>query len=81
MNLEAGVFLRNLRAYSNRQSVYINDKTVALLSDIVSYIDELVHKANMFGIQHENNIEFLDDLDERHYELRRNIMCRLCIVS
>ena len=81
MNVEIGVFLRNIRSYTNRKDARISNKTVALLLDAVSCIDKLVNTVKVADeMVNEIGIEFLENLDERYYELRQNIVCRMCIV-
>lgn len=79
--MEIGVFLRNIRAYTNRKDARISNKTVALLLDAVSCIDKLVSTVNVADdVMNEIGIEFLENLDDRYYELRQSIVCRMCIV-
>lgn len=77
--MEIGVFLRIMRSYISRTDVAIGKKTVDLLLEVLSCIEDLGVK--VVDIQNETDADFLNGLDERDYELRRNIMCRLCIVS
>lgn len=53
---------------------------MTLLMDAIYSINRLVDKADTVDVQ-ENSIDHLDDLDERHYDVRHNIMCRMCFVS
>lgn len=68
-----------MRSYISRKDVAIGNKTADLLLEVVSCIEELGDK--VVNIPNESDADFLNGLDERDYELRRNIMCRLCIVS
>ncbi|XP_055326666.1 G-rich sequence factor 1-like isoform X2 [Sitodiplosis mosellana] len=80
LNVEVGVFLRNINAYTNRKDACIGNQTVALLIDAISCIDKLVNTAKIADeMMNETSIDFLDNLDERYFELRRNIVCRMCI--
>lgn len=80
-NIEIGVFLRRLRLYSDRKMVKVNEKTHALLLDTIDCIDKLIANSEMDGADtNNNNVDFLFDLNEQHFDLRQYIMCRLCIV-
>lgn len=80
-NIEIGVFLRRLRLYSDRETAKVNEKTHALLLDTIDCIDKLIANSEMVGADtNNNNVDFLFDLNEQHFDLRQYIMCRLCIV-
>lgn len=79
--MEIGVFIYQLRSFTERKNVQIGGETVKLLLEAVSNIDELVGNATEIHLPNEASVDFLKTLDRRHYELRRNIMCRICIVS
>lgn len=54
---------------------------MALLLDAICEVDKLVNHATQVDIKNEISVDFLNNLDERYYELRRNFVCRMCIVS
>lgn len=81
--MEIGAFLHNLRRFvAGRQQIFIGNKTIHLLDDTVTFIqDELITKAKVTVVPNETNTNFLQDLDSSHFELHRTIMCRLCNVN
>lgn len=89
LNTEIVVFLQNLRKFAADQQVAIPDqkvvigkRTVDLLYEIVSFIEEeLMKKSDVIDVANEINPSFLNDLDQSHFELHRNIVCRLCNVN
>lgn len=84
MNVEIGVFLHNLHRFVAffDQQVSIGNKTIHLLDDTVTYIqDELLTKAKVIELPNETNTNFLQEMDPSHFELHRSIMCRLCNVN
>lgn len=80
-NVEIGVFLRYLHYFSNIECVKIGEQTVELLQAIVNLIAELMNKAEIVKLSERTDVDFLIDLDEHRYELRRCILCRHCFVS
>lgn len=83
--MEIGVFLHNLRrfvAVCGRQQISVGSKTIHLLDDTVTFIqDELITKAKVKEVANETNTNFLQEMDSSHFELQRTIMCRLCNVN
>lgn len=89
--MEISAFLRNLDLCNQLTDLKITDKTVELLQKAVASIDELFAKSeiishhdycNYFSSQSSNgDSDFVFGLDGNQYELRRHIMCRLCLVS
>lgn len=80
--MEIGQFLYNLRQYVACHPISIGEKTLELLLDTVSFIDdELIKKANVQKVPDEMNTNFLQELDSSHFELRRSALCLLCNVN
>lgn len=80
-NVEAGVFLHHLRLFNDIENAQIGKKTLAILMDIVTYIEKVVANKDHTDAQNETDLSFLHDLDRRQFELRQNIICRICSVS
>lgn len=80
LNIASAVFLRQLRIFSEHNKT-INGQTAELFMDIVQSIDELTGAAQMTPVKTESRTDFLFNLNEKHFDLRQYIMCRLCIVS
>lgn len=81
LNISTAVFLRQLRMFSEHKTIQINDQTAELFMDIVQSIDELIASAQIIPVKTESNVDFLFNLNEKHFDLRQYIMCRMCIVS
>lgn len=81
INIATAVFLRQLRMFSEQNTIQINEQTAELFMGVVQSIDHLIATAQMNPIKTENITDFLLDLNENHFDLRQYIMCRLCIVS
>lgn len=79
--MELAVFLHNMRAFGDAKTFTVGNKTIELISEAVCFMEEVIAKATFIDIKDEGSVDFLQQLDQQHYELRRNIMCRLCIVS
>lgn len=80
-NVEIAIFLRAIRGHINNSGSTINNKTQELLGELVSSIDDLAHNAKVINVPNNIDVDFLNDLDDRYYGLRQNIICRLCLVS
>lgn len=78
MNIEIAVFLRRLRMFSEQKK--INDKTTQMLFHIILDIDKLMANAEIVTTSEPNNVNFIFDLNEKQFDLRQYIMCRLCVV-
>lgn len=81
INIEIASFLRRLRMYSEQKNLQINDKTAEMLFDVVLNIDKMIANAEMVTTTEPNNANFIFDLNEKEFDLRQYIMCRLCVVS
>lgn len=81
INIEIGVFLRQMRRYSEQKNIQINDKTTELLLDVVDSIDRIIANSNLIPTTDNRNTNFIFDLNEQQFDIRQYIMCRLCIVS
>lgn len=81
LNIETGIFLRQLRLFSQQNSIQVNENTAELFMDVVQTIDQIIGSAEMVPAKNSDSIKFLSDLNEQQFDLRQNIMCRLCIVS
>lgn len=79
-NIEIGLFLRYVQAFSNIDNVEISSRTEYLLQNARHYIDHILSAAKTLPTD-ETDDEFLFDLDERLYEFRRYIFCQTCNVS
>lgn len=80
LHSEITAFLRNLKLFIGNENLIITDTTVALLEDTILAIDRLVASAEISSYSDSNGTDFVFQLDEDHFELRRHIMCRLCLV-
>lgn len=82
LNIASAVFLRQLRMFSERnKTIQINEQTAENFMDIVQSIEQLTATAEMIPVKTESPIDFLFNLNEKHFDLRQYIMCRMCIVS
>lgn len=82
LNIASAVFLRQLRMFSEQNKIaQINEQTAEIFMDIVQSIDELTATAQMIPVKTESRIDFLFNLNEKHFDLRQYILCRMCIVS
>lgn len=81
--MEIGAFLHELRRFvADDQQIFVGNKTINLLDETVDFIQDLMGaKAKVVEVPNEANATFLHDLDPSHFQLQRNIMCRLCNVS
>lgn len=80
INIEVAVFLKQLRIFSEQNNTQIDEKTAEMLLDIVVNIDKLIANAEMVRTISSDNVNFVFDLNEQHFDLRHYIMCRLCSV-
>lgn len=80
INIEIAVFLRRLRMYSEQKNLQISDKTTEMLFHIILNIDKLMANAEIVTTSEPNNANFIFDLNEKQFDLRQYIMCRLCVV-
>lgn len=80
MHSEITAFLRNLNLFIRDENLLITDTTVGLLEETILAIDRLVTSAEISSYSGNNGSEFVFQLDKDHFELRRHIMCRLCLV-
>lgn len=64
-----------------QQNMQLGNKTMEMLMNTLACIDEIVNKASVAENANETSLNFLEEMNEQHFELRRNIVCRLCIVS
>lgn len=79
---EAGLFVRNLKFFSNIENILINRQLVDLLSDAAVNISALIENANVIETPSgQNLIDLIFGFDEREYCLRRFLQCRSCGVS
>lgn len=67
--------------FSNIECVKVSKQTTDLLKTTVSLIVGLTNKADVVEVAERTDVDFLLDLDEHRYELRRCILCRSCLVS
>lgn len=81
INTATAVYLRQLRMFSEQNTIQINEQTAELFMDVVQSIDQLTEIAEITPVKTENSTDFLMDLNKNHFDLRQYIMCRLCIVS
>lgn len=79
-NVEAGVFLHHLRSFNDTKNAQIGKKTLAILMDIVTYIEMVAANKPHMDVPNETDLRFLHNLDRRQFELRQNIICRVCSV-
>lgn len=80
VNIEIAVFLRRLRMYSEQKNLQISDKTAEMLLDVVLNIDKLMANAEMVATTGPNTANYIFDLNDKEFDLRQYIMCRLCVV-
>lgn len=80
LNIEAGIFLRRLRMFSEQESIQINENTTELFVDIIRSVDKLMARGDMNPTS-SDCLDFLFNLDGQQFDLRQYFMCRLCIVS
>ncbi|XP_055294776.1 G-rich sequence factor 1-like [Sitodiplosis mosellana] len=76
--VEAGLFVRHLRYFSNIESICINQQIVHLLREAAVYIDELLENAEHMEMPEQDVVKLIFDFDERQFSLRRYLECRTC---
>lgn len=81
LNIATAVFLRQLRMFSEQNKLQINEQTAELFMDVVQNVEQLTEAAEMVPVKSEDSTDFLLDLNEKHFDLKQYIMCRMCIVS
>lgn len=81
LNVEIGIFLRQMQMQSRQGNIQINEKTAELLVEVISCIDQLTANAEMVPTVNKDSVDYLFDLNEDQFDLRHYIMCRLCVVS
>lgn len=79
--MEAGLFVRHLRYFSNIESIGINQQIVNLLGEAALYIKELLDNAKCLDMPDQDVVNLIFDFDERQFSLRRYLECRSCCVS
>lgn len=79
--MEIAAFLRNLEFFGRNKNLKITDKTIELLETAILSIDQFVARAEIISHSNVDDTDFILDLNEEQYELRRHIMCRLCLVK
>ena len=79
--MEAGLFVRHLRYFSNIESICINQQIVDLLREAALYIGELLENVERKEMSDQDVIKLIFDFDERQFSLRRYLECRTCCVS
>lgn len=52
-----------------------------LLDEAKLNIKQLTQGAQIIENSGRNDVDFLFDLNEHHYELQRHILCKVCLVS
>lgn len=80
LHSEITAFLRNLNLFIGDENLLISGTTVGLLEETILAIDRLVTSAEISSHSGNNGSDFVFQLDKDHFELRRHIMCRLCLV-
>lgn len=80
-NIEVGVFLRRLRLFSEQKNVHVNEKTAEMFMDMVLIIDKLIANSEIRPTTDDEGVNLIFDLNERDFDIRQYIMCRMCIVS
>lgn len=78
---EAGLFVRNLKYFSNIENICINRQLEELLRTAYFTIEMLLKKAEVIETPNLDLINLINEFDERHYCLRRFLECRSCCVS
>lgn len=80
LNTGIGIFVRQLRLMKQNQHK-IDDNTVELFMHAIRSIDELIEYAPRITAPDNSNINFLFNLNEREFELKQKIRCKLCLVN
>lgn len=78
--MQIALFLKQLKLFGKKENVQVGKKTMDLLAATVTSIDELIDKALINDAIVGENVDFLFNLDAKHFELRPYIICRLCPV-
>lgn len=79
--MEAGLFVRHLRYFSNIENICINEQIVNLLREAALYIGELLENAEHMKMPNQDVVKLIFDFDEHQFSLRRYLECRTCCVS
>lgn len=78
-NLEIGLFLKEIKSFI-QQGHGIDNETIKLLTETIFAINQLQCTAQF----HENDADseniFFFELENDHFQFRRHIVCRLCLV-
>lgn len=82
LNMATAAFLRQLRMFSERNSLQITEQSTELFMDVVQSVEQLIASAKIVvPIADEESHDFLLNLNEKHFDLRQYIICRMCSVS
>lgn len=81
LNIATTIFLRQLRLFSEQNIVQINEKSAELFMDVIQNIEQLIATSHMIPVKDEFSTDFLLNLNEKQFDLKQYIMCRMCNVS
>lgn len=62
LNIEITTFLRQLRTFSEQNTVQINEETNELLLNVVQSIEQLIATAEIIPIRNKNNTDFVSNV-------------------
>lgn len=78
--MELSLFVKELRSYTENVNE-IDDETTKLLIETILAVDKLQASSKIHETSSANENQFVQDLNEEIFKVRRYIVCCLCHVS
>lgn len=78
-NLEIGLFLKEIKSFIQQDNV-IDDETIKLLTETIWAVNKLQCTARFHENDAHSENNFFFELENDHFQFRRHIVCRLCLV-
>lgn len=79
-NLEIGLFLKEIKSFIQQDNV-IDDETIKLLTETILAVNQLQCSAHFHENDADTENNFFFELENDHFQFRRHIVCRLCLVG
>lgn len=77
--MEIGLFLKEIKSFIQQTNV-IDDETIKLLTETILAVNQLQCRAQFDENNANNENNFFFELENDHFQFRRHIVCRLCLV-
>lgn len=77
MNLEIGLFVKELNSFAENVNE-IDNETTKMMSEVILAVDSLMSTAQFRETPASSSVDFVHDFNDQHLECRRYIFCRLC---